>query len=120
MLKKYIKSSTFLYIVFILIVEKSDKAFCTYVNYKTFNAFTIFNRNILLLIKKIFAKLYAINIYNKFDIIIIFNKIKIKKNYEKKIVFLIKYNLYEYIIMLFELYNALTTFQIFIINIFKK
>ena len=118
--KKNDKLSIFSYIVFILIVKKFNKEFRIYVDYKIFNAFIIFNRNASLLIKKIFIKLCVIKIYNKFDIIIIFNEIKIKKNYKKKIVFLIKYNLYEYIIMFFKLCNALITFQIFINDVFKK
>ena len=40
----------------------------------------------------------------------IFNKIKIKKDYEEKTTFLIKYNLFEYIIILFGLYNILNIF----------
>ena len=108
--KKYIKSSIFLYIIFILIIKKSDKEFRIYIDYRIFNAFIILNHNISSLIKKILVKLYAAKIYNKFDIIIVFNEIKIKKNHEKKIAFLIKYNLYKYIMMLFELCNALIIF----------
>ena len=49
-------------------------------------------------------------IYNKFDIIAAFNEIKVKKNYKKKIVFLTRYSLFEYIIIPFELCNASITF----------
>ena len=108
--KKYIKFNSLSYITFMLIVKKSDKEFRIYINYRVFNAFIILNRNASLLIKKTFAKLYAIKIYNKFDIIIIFNKIRIKKNHEKKIAFFIKYNLYKYMMMPFELCNALIIF----------
>ena len=43
-----------------------------------------------------------------------------KKNYEKKIIFLIKYDFYEYIIIFFNLYNVLTIFQTFINDILKE
>ena len=82
--KKYIKFNISLYVVFILIVKKLNEKLRIYVDYRVFNAFIIFNRNILLLIKKILAELCAIKIYNKFDIIIAFNKIKIKKNQKKR------------------------------------
>ena len=108
--KRYIKSSISSYVIFILIVKKSDKEFRICVNYKAFNAFIIFNYNVSLLIKETFAKLCVIKIYNKFDIIIVFNEIKVKKNHEEKIAFLIRYKLYEYMIMFFELCNAPATF----------
>ena len=108
--KKYIRLNTLFYIAFIFIVKKLNKEFKLYVNYRTFNALIIFNRNASLLIKKILIKFYAIRIYNKFDIIIIFNEIRIKKDYKKRIAFLIKYDFYKYIIMLFDLYNVFITF----------
>ena len=43
-----------------------------------------------------------------------------KNNYEKKIIFFIKYDLYKYIIISFKLYNASVIFQTFINNILKK
>ena len=117
--KKYIKLNTLFYIIFILIIKKSNNKLRFYINYRALNAFIILNKNILLLIKKILANLYATRIYNKFDIITIFNEIRIKNNYKKKI-FLIKYDLYKYIIIFFKLYNALAIFQIFINNVLKK
>ena len=101
-------------------MKKPDEKLRFYIDYKIFNIFIIFNRNALSLIKKILIKFYAIKIYNKFDIIIVFNEIRVKKNHEKKIVFLIKYNFYKYIIIFFGLYNASTIFQIFINDILKE
>ena len=91
-------------------MKKLKKKFKIYVNYRIFNVFIIFNRNISLLIKKTLFKLYIIKIYNKFDIIIIFNEIRVKKDYKKKINFLIKYKFYEYLVILFDFYNALIIF----------
>ena len=103
--KKYIKLNILLYVILILIIKKSNSELRIYINYRVFNKLIIKNRNALLLIRKILIKFYIFKIYNKFDIIITFNKIKIKKDNEKKIAFLIKYNLFEYIIISFELYN---------------
>ena len=54
------------------------------VNYRTFNVLIIKNRNCLLLIRKTFVKLYATKYYIKFDVIAIFNKIRIRENDKKK------------------------------------
>ena len=85
--KKYIKSSIFLYIVSILIVMKSNKELRFYINYRVFNILIIVNKNVSLLIKKTLFRLYAIYIYNKFNIISTFNEIRVKENYEEKIAF---------------------------------
>ena len=81
--KDYIKFNIFSYAILILIVKKLNKRFKVYINYKVFNAFIILNRNISPLIKKTLFKFYIIRIYNKFDIIATFNKIRVKKDYKK-------------------------------------
>ena len=61
------------------------------------------------LIKKFLTRLCVVKIYNKFDIIVVFNKTRVEKNRKKK-TFLTRYELFEYVIMSFELYNALEIF----------
>ena len=73
-------------------MKKSNRGLKIYINYKTFNAFIILNRNISSLIKETLFKFYIIKIYNKFNIIVIFNEIRIKKNYKKKSFFLLNIN----------------------------
>ena len=108
--KKYIKLSTSLYAVSILIIKKLNNELRIYIDYRVFNTLIIKNRNALSLIYKTLIKLYIIKIYNKFDIIVIFNKIKIKEGDKEKTAFFIKYNFFEYVIMPFELYNVLSIF----------
>ena len=79
-------------------------------NYKIFNKLIIKNHNVSFLIRDILTRLYYIKIYNKFDIIVVFNDIRMRFDNEGKIIFIIKYNLFEYMIMLFELYNVLIIF----------
>ena len=111
MLKKnYIRLSISLYATFVLIIKKLDNDLRIYVDYRALNALIIRNRNILLLIKNTLTKLYIIKYYIKFDIIVVFNEIRIKKENKKKITFFIKYELFEYIIISFKLYNALNIF----------
>ena len=76
----YIKLNTSFYVVFILIIKKFNEKLRFYMNYQILNIFIILNKNVSFFIKKILAKFCEIRIYNKFDIIIVFNKIRIKKN----------------------------------------
>ena len=118
--KNFIRFSKFEYATFVLIVKKLENDLRVCVNYRTFNALIIKNRNASSLIKKTLTRLCAIKIYSKFDIIVVFNEVKMRKKDEKKIVFLTRYDLFEYVIMLFELCNALETFQSFINNTLRE
>ena len=82
-------------------------------NYTILNAFTIENRNAFSLIKEILTRLCVVKIYNKFDIIVVFNEIRLKRK-TRKITFLTRYESFEYVIMSFELCNAFEIFQSFI------
>ena len=87
--KKYIKLSTSFYIILIFIVKKLNKKFRIYIDYRIFNFLIIKNRNTFSLIKEILIKLYVVKIFNKFDIIAIFNKIRIKEKNKNKFFFFI-------------------------------
>ena len=92
-----------------------------YINYKAFNALTIKNRNAFSLIKEILTRLCAIKIYNKFDIIVVFNEIRVKKKNEKKTTCLTRYEFFVYVIMSFELCNALAILhKCYVARIFKR
>ena len=108
--KEYIRFNISLYVVLVLIIKKSNKELRIYIDYRALNALIIKNRNISPLIREIIIKLYAIKIFIKFDIIIIFNEIRIKEDNEEKTIFLTRYKLFKYIIILFKLYNALSIF----------
>ena len=93
-----------------LIIKKFKKKIKVCVNYKVLNILIIKNCNAFSLIKEILTRLNLIKIYNKFDIIVVFNKIKIKKDDKHKITFFIRYKLFKYVIMLFELCNTSSIF----------
>ena len=118
--KNYIRLSISSYIASILIVKKSNKELRICVDYRALNALIVLNRNALSLIKKTLIKLYVVKIYSKFDIIVAFNEIRMKKEEKYKTIFLTRYNLFEYNVMSFELYNALVTFQAFINEILRE
>lgn len=110
LIKEFIRFNYFEYAISILIVKKLEKELRVCVNYKTLNILIIKNRNAFFLIRNTLTKLCNVKIYNKFNIIVVFNEIKIRIENEKKIVFLTRYNLFEYVIMLFELYNVSSIF----------
>ena len=118
--KKFIRLNFFRFAIFVLIIKKFEIFFQICINYKLFNALIIKNRNYFFLIKKILTRLCAIKYYIKFDVIAIFNEIRIRKNDKKKTTFLIKYDLYEYVVMLFDFCNVFETFQLYINDVFKK
>ena len=66
------------------------------------------------------TRLCAVKWYNKFDIIATFNEIRMRKNDENKTTFFIRYDLFEYVVMSFDLCNVSNTFQFFINVILKK
>ena len=93
-----------------LIIKKLNNELRVCVNYKTLNKLIIKNRNaFFFLIKNTLVKLCFVKYFNKFDIIAIFNEIQMRYN-DKKAAFFIKYDFFEYVIMLFELCNAFKTF----------
>ena len=118
--KKFIRLNFFRFAIFVLIIKKFEIFFQICINYKLFNALIIKNRNYFFLIKKILTRLCAIKYYIKFDVIAIFNEIRIRKNDKKKTTFLIKYDLYKYVVMFFDFCNVFETFQLYINDVFKK
>ena len=90
------------------------------VDYKILNNFIIKNQNVSSLIKDILARLCKIKWYNKFDIIVVFNEIRMRKSDEKKTIFSTRYELFEYVIMFFHFCNVFETFRTFINVILKK
>ena len=112
--KSFIRSSSFEYAASILVVKKFEDDLRVCVDYRALNVLTIKNRNALSLIRETLIRLCSAKMYSKFDIITAFNEVRIKKENEKKTTFLTRYELFEYVIMSFELCNASEIFQAFI------
>ena len=108
--KRYIRLNISSYVASILIIKKFDRELHIYIDYRALNALIIKNRNVSSLIRETITKLYAIKVFIKFDIIVIFNEIRIKEDNEEKIAFLTRYELFEYIVIFFKLYNASSIF----------
>ena len=85
--KEYIKLNTSKYATSIFIVKKSNNKFRVCVDYRIFNAFIIKNQNASSFIKNILIKLYFVKYFNKFNIIVAFNEIRIRENNKKNNIF---------------------------------
>ena len=109
--KEFIRHNFSFYAASIFIVKKSNENLRICVNYRVFNNVIIKNCNALFLLKNTFARLCQVKIYNKFDIIAVFNEVRMKLDHEKKIVFIIRYEFFKYVVMLFDLCNVFETFQ---------
>ena len=118
--KEFIRYNFSFYVTSIFIVKKSNENLRICVDYRVFNNVIIKNRNASSLLKDILVRLYQIKIYSKFDIIAVFNEVCMKLDHEKKIVFIIRYEFFEYIVMLFDLCNAFQIFQILINKTFQE
>src|SRR5436190_3049631 len=86
-LDKYLKKSiihfSFLFAAtLIFLTRKSDSSLRFCVNYQALNIITIKNYYSILFIEKTLNQLCKIKIYIKFDVIVTFNQIHIKKNHE--------------------------------------
>ena len=87
--------------------------------YKKFNEIIIKNRYTLFLIQEIQDRIYRIEYFTYLDFREAYYKVYIKKEEKWKIAFGIRLGYFEYLIMPFELINALATFQALINDIFK-
>ena len=106
----FIRFFTFLVEIFILFVKKKNESLRLCVNYRDLNFLIIKNRYFLSLINENFDRLNKIRIYTNIDIIIAYNKLRIKKNDEWKTTFRTRYEHFEYIVLFFDFTNAFATF----------
>ena len=104
--KNFIRFNHFSAVLFVLFVKKSKNELRFYVNYRNLNVMTIKNRYSIPLIREILHRLIKIKIYIKFDIIVIYNALRMTFEKEWKIVFRTRYDFYEYLVMFFDLINA--------------
>ena len=77
LVKRFIRLNHLFVASFIFFIRKfnEDLRFC--VNYRAFNAIIIKNRYLLFLIQKTLSRIYKIEIFIIFNIIVVFNKLRI-------------------------------------------
>ena len=119
LIKEFIQASFSSAASSVLFVHKfeDDLWFC--VNYRDLNVIMIKNCYSLLLIRKILNQMSKTQYFIKLDVITAFNKLWMVKKDEWLTVFHTHYDLYEYLVMLFELFNVSVSFQNYINNILQ-
>ena len=96
--------------VLILFIFKRDSSFYFCVDYQTLNKIMIKNHHILPLINEILNQLIEARWFIKFDLKNAYYQLCIRHNNEWKTAFHTQYNHFEYIIILFNLFNVSAIF----------
>ena len=118
--KEFIRVNRFETIVFVLFVKKFEENFRFCVNYRDLNVVIVKNKYFLFLIFEILNRFNLVKIFIKFDIIFVFNKLRIREENEFLIAFRTRFELFEYFVMLFDLCNEFVSFQNYINDIFNE
>jgi hypothetical protein len=120
LIKEFIKINRSHVVSFVMFVKKSKEEFHFYVNYCALNVITIKNRYLLSLIIEILHRLTKVRIFIKINIIVVFNMLRIREKDEEFTIFRTRFDLFESLILSFNLCNELVSFQHFINDTFHE
>jgi hypothetical protein len=109
--KGYIHPSTSPWGYSALFVEKKDKELHLYVDYRPLNVVTIKNKYTLPRIDILFDQLAGAQEFSKIDLRSDYHQIMIRAEDIPKTAFMMRYGLYEYLVMSFGLTNVLAHFM---------
>jgi hypothetical protein len=109
--KGYIHPSTSPWGYSALFVEKKDKELHLYVDYRPLNVVTIKNKYPLPRIDILFDQLAGAQEFSKIDLRSDYHQIMIRAEDIPKTAFMMRYGLYEYLVMSFGLTNVLAHFM---------
>jgi hypothetical protein len=101
-----------------LFVEKKDKELCLCVDYRPLNAVTIKNKYPLPRIDILFDQLAGAQVFSKIDLHSGYHQIKIHVEDIPNMAFMMRYGLYEYLVMSFGLTNVLAHFMYLMNSVF--
>ena len=114
--KDFIQVNHFQMIASVLFIKKLKEELCFCMNYWDLNAITIKNQYSLSLISEMLNHLNWAKIFIKLNIIFAFNWLQIKEKDETFIIFCTQFELFKYLVMLFNLCNESVSFQKYINN----
>jgi len=118
--KDFIQVSRSQMIISVLFVKKLEEELHFCMNYRDLNAITVKNRYSLSLISEMLNHLSRAKIFIKLNIISAFNRLRIKEEDEAFIIFCTQFELFKYLVMLFDLCNESVSFQKYINNILHE
>jgi hypothetical protein len=116
--KGYIHPSTSPWGCSMLFVEKKDKELHLCVDYRPLNAVTFKNKYPLPCIEILFDQLARAQVFSKIDLRSGYHQIKIRAEEIPKMTFMMRYGLYEYLVMSFGLTNAPAHFMYLMNSVF--
>jgi hypothetical protein len=102
----------------VLFVEKKEKELHLCVDYRPLNAVTVKNKYPLPHIDILFDQLARAQVFSKIDLRSGYHQIKIRVEDIPKTAFMMRYGLYEYLVMSFGLMNATTHFMYLMNSVF--
>ncbi len=114
--KDFIQVNHFQMITSVLFIKKLEEELCFCVNYRDLNTITVKNWYSLSLILETLNHLNQAKIFIKLNIISAFNRLWIKEENEVLIIFCTRFELFKYLVMLFNLCNESVLFQKYINN----
>ena len=114
-----IRPSKFSCSALVLFVKKKDGTLRLYVDYCGLNRMTRKDRYLIPLLHDLLDTPRKAQIYSKIDLKSAYHLMYIVKGDEWKTAFCTHYNLFEWLVMLFGLLNALSAFQCFMNDIFS-
>jgi hypothetical protein len=103
-----------------MFVKKKDEALLLCVEYRPLNAITIRNKYPLLCIDLLFDQLAEAQVFSKIDLRSGYHQIKIHVKDIANTALSMRYGLYEYLVMSFELTNAPAHFMYLMNSIFME
>jgi len=118
--KDFIQVSCSQMIISVLFIKKLEEELCFCMNYWDLNTITVKNWYSLSLISETLNCLSWAKIFIKLNIISAFNWLWIKEEDEALIVFCTRFELFKYLVMLFNLCNESVSFQKYINNTFHE
>ena len=118
--KDFIQVNYFQMIISVLFIKKLEEELCFCMNYWDLNIITVKNWYSLFLISETLNHLSWAKFFIKLNIISAFNWLRIKEEDEILIVFHTWFELFKYLVMLFNLCNKSVLFQNYINNILCK
>ncbi len=109
--KSFISFSSISYASLILFIEKKDDSLRFCINYRKLNALIKWDCYSLLLIDETLARIQDSKYLTRLNIIVIFNKLRMRSRSEDLIIFIIFFDFYKYYVMSFKLINDSTFYQ---------
>ena len=106
--KKFIRFNFFEYSFFVLFVKKLEKNLRFCVDYREFNVIIKKNRYFMFFVQKTLDRICDFKYFIKIDIMTTFNRLRMNFENEKYTIFRTRFDLFEYLVMLFYLCNVST------------